>query len=145
MMDRPDPAVAGSGSAKVSRPQRLRLRRIVGVKCVHGIYHGRDEHDVVALARKVEVGNDQWKSVDAVVHSPRKELANATTSCSSRPWEIPCTHLTPTILRNRSLCGRETLALPLPATAGSGRSIMAFSGRRLSMCQRVLFMWSPWC
>src|SRR5207247_8664541 len=44
-------------------------------KCVHGISHGRDEHDVVALARNDEVGNDQWKSIDAVVHSPRKELA----------------------------------------------------------------------
>src|SRR5205809_3154922 len=75
MMDRPDPAVAWSGSAKVSQPKRLRLRRIVGVKCVHGISHGRDEHDVVALASNVEIGNDQGKSVDAVVHSPRKELA----------------------------------------------------------------------
>ena len=75
MMDRPDPAVAWSGSAEVARPQRLRLRRIVGVKCVHRISHRGDEQDVVALAGDVEVGNDQRKRVDAVVHAPRKELA----------------------------------------------------------------------
>jgi hypothetical protein len=51
------------------------LRGIVGVKCVHCISHRGDEQDVVAIASDVEVGNDQRKSVDAVVHSPREELA----------------------------------------------------------------------
>ena len=75
MMDRPDPAVAGSGSAEGSRPKRIRLRGIVGVKGVHGISHRRGEHDVVASAGNVEVGNDQGKSIDAVVYFPRKDLA----------------------------------------------------------------------
>ena len=33
--------------------------------------------DVAALAGEVEVGNNQRKRVDAVIYSPRKELAEA--------------------------------------------------------------------